>query len=222
MSGGCQSFPHSPRSVPTNVDVNSEPELIEGNILRDEQFPSGSNRNISVPIQKLVQRSKRRGVGNMSKPLAGCHELLLIHQELAGSGEDHGALRRVEPTVLQRQGQRDKELVKNQSLLSIDQKKELEMTPDLEKEHPVASTSSKPAPEVSEDKPKGPQRKQRGPKNHQGKGKGKNNWKRPYSQGYRILKLEPSAVESVFNMARTLMEFTAKEQERIKRTFSCK
>ncbi|MBW0591483.1 hypothetical protein O181_131198 [Austropuccinia psidii MF-1] len=69
--------------------------------------------------------------------------------------------------------------LKNQSLLSIDQKKELEMTPDLETEGPVASTSSKPAPEVSKDKPKGPQKKQKGPKNHQGKGKGKANWHSP-------------------------------------------
>ncbi|MBW0571476.1 hypothetical protein O181_111191 [Austropuccinia psidii MF-1] len=79
------------------------------------------------------------------------------------------------------------------------------MTPDLEKEFPVASTSSKPAPEVCKDTPKGPQKKQRGPKSHQGKGKGKANWHRPYPQGYRISKLEPSEVDSVFNMARTLM-----------------
>ncbi|MBW0467179.1 hypothetical protein O181_006894 [Austropuccinia psidii MF-1] len=93
------------------------------------------------------------------------------------------------------------------------------MTPDFEKEGTVLSTSSKPGPEVSKDKPKGPQKKQRGPKKHKGKGKGKGNWKRPYPQGYRILKLEPSALESVFNMARTLMEFTAKEQERMNRNF---
>ncbi|MBW0552065.1 hypothetical protein O181_091780 [Austropuccinia psidii MF-1] len=48
----------------------------------------------------------------MPKPLAGGHELLLTHQELSGSGEDHRNLRRVEPIVLQRQGQKDKELVK--------------------------------------------------------------------------------------------------------------
>ncbi|MBW0535843.1 hypothetical protein O181_075558 [Austropuccinia psidii MF-1] len=103
--------PHSPRSVSTNFDVNSEPELIEGNILNTEPFPSGRNRNISVPIQKLVQRSKRRGVGNMLKPLAGGHEFLLTHQQLSGSGEDHTALRRVEHTVLKRQVKKDKELV---------------------------------------------------------------------------------------------------------------
>ncbi|MBW0592951.1 hypothetical protein O181_132666, partial [Austropuccinia psidii MF-1] len=68
-----------------------------------------------------------------------------------------------------------KNWLKNQSLLSIDQNKELEMTPALETEAPVASTSSKPAPEVSKDKPKGPQKWQRGPKNHQRKGKGKGN-----------------------------------------------
>ncbi|MBW0537061.1 hypothetical protein O181_076776 [Austropuccinia psidii MF-1] len=47
----------------------------------------------------------------MPKPLAGGHELLLTHQELSGSGEDHRTLRRMEPPVLQRQGQKDKELV---------------------------------------------------------------------------------------------------------------
>ncbi|MBW0563858.1 hypothetical protein O181_103573 [Austropuccinia psidii MF-1] len=118
--------------------------------------------------------------------------------------------------------QKIKNWLKNQSLLSIDQKKELEMTPALETEAPVMSTNSKPAPEVSKDKPKGPQKKQKCPKNHKGKGKGKANWNRPYLQGYRIPKLEPSAVDSVFNIARTLMEFTAKEHERMKRTFPCK
>ncbi|MBW0523582.1 hypothetical protein O181_063297 [Austropuccinia psidii MF-1] len=47
----------------------------------------------------------------MPKPLAGGHKLLLTHQELFGSGEDHRALRRIEPIVLQRQGQKYKEMV---------------------------------------------------------------------------------------------------------------
>ncbi|MBW0502693.1 hypothetical protein O181_042408 [Austropuccinia psidii MF-1] len=70
-----------------------------------------TNRNLSIPIQQLVQRSQRRGVGNIPKPLAGGHELLLTQQELSGSGEDHQTLRRLEPIVLQRQSQKDKELV---------------------------------------------------------------------------------------------------------------
>ncbi|MBW0573567.1 hypothetical protein O181_113282 [Austropuccinia psidii MF-1] len=103
--------PHSPRSVPTDFDMNSEPELIHDNISRAEQFLSGSNRNITMPIQKLVKNSQRRGVGNMPKPLAGGHELLLTNKELSGSGEDHRILTRLEPIVLQRQGQKYKELV---------------------------------------------------------------------------------------------------------------
>ncbi|MBW0557624.1 hypothetical protein O181_097339 [Austropuccinia psidii MF-1] len=47
----------------------------------------------------------------MPKPLAGGHELLLTHQELSWSGEGHRALRRMEPIVLQRKCQKDKELV---------------------------------------------------------------------------------------------------------------
>ncbi|MBW0544414.1 hypothetical protein O181_084129 [Austropuccinia psidii MF-1] len=103
--------PHSPRSVPTSFDVNSEYELIHDNILRAEPLSSGSDRNLSMPIQTLAQSSQRRGVGNMPKPLVGDHELLLTHQEHSGSGEDHRALRRLEPIVLQRQGQKYKELL---------------------------------------------------------------------------------------------------------------
>ncbi|MBW0524788.1 hypothetical protein O181_064503 [Austropuccinia psidii MF-1] len=107
-SGGCQNFPHSPRSVPKRFDVNSDPELIEGNVLRAEPLQSGSHINITVPIKNLVQRSKIRGVGNMPKPLEGGHELLLTHQELSGSGEDHRTLRMLDPIVLKRQSQKDK------------------------------------------------------------------------------------------------------------------
>ncbi|MBW0525242.1 hypothetical protein O181_064957 [Austropuccinia psidii MF-1] len=46
----------------------------------------------------------------MPKPLVQGHELLLTHKELSRSGEDHRALRRLEPIVLQRQSQKEKEL----------------------------------------------------------------------------------------------------------------
>ncbi|MBW0565257.1 hypothetical protein O181_104972 [Austropuccinia psidii MF-1] len=91
--------------------MNSEYGLIHDNILRAEPVSRGRNRNLSMPIQKLVQRSQRRGVGNMPKPLAGGHDLLLTHQELSGSGEDHRTPRGLDPIVLKRQSQKDKELV---------------------------------------------------------------------------------------------------------------
>ncbi|MBW0570800.1 hypothetical protein O181_110515 [Austropuccinia psidii MF-1] len=91
--------------------MNSESGLINDNIFRAESLSSGRSRNLSMPIQELVQSSQRRGVGNMPKPLAGGHELPLTHQELSGSGEDNGALRKLEPIVLQGKSQKDKELV---------------------------------------------------------------------------------------------------------------
>ncbi|MBW0564601.1 hypothetical protein O181_104316 [Austropuccinia psidii MF-1] len=96
---GCQSCPHSPRSVPTNFDMNSESGLINDNTSRAEPLSSGRNRISSMPIKQLVQSSQRRGVGNIPKPLAGGHELLLTNQELSGSGEDHRTLRRPEEGV---------------------------------------------------------------------------------------------------------------------------
>ncbi|MBW0485938.1 hypothetical protein O181_025653 [Austropuccinia psidii MF-1] len=148
-----------PRSVPTAFDINSGPELIKGNFLRVEPLPSGSHRNISVPVTNLVQKSQRERVQNIPKHFEGGYELLLTHQELSGSSEDHRALRRMNPIFLQGQ----------------EQKKELEMTPAYEKEGPVASTSSKPAPELPKDKQKGPQKKNKCLRNNQGKGKGKAN-----------------------------------------------
>ncbi|MBW0525515.1 hypothetical protein O181_065230 [Austropuccinia psidii MF-1] len=161
-------------------------------------------------------------MGNFSKPLAGGHEILLTHKELYGSGEDHSALRRMESLVLQEKVKKINNWLNKQSLLSIDQKKELEITPALNKEGPVVSTSSKPTPEQHKDKPKGPEKKQRGLRNNQGKGKGKANWHRLYPKGYKIPKLIPSAMENVFNMEGTLMELTAKKQVSLNSTFTHK
>ncbi|MBW0556529.1 hypothetical protein O181_096244 [Austropuccinia psidii MF-1] len=52
------------------------------------------------------------------------------------------------PLSLKDKFKKIKNWLKNQSLISIDQKKELEMTPALETEGPVVSTGSKQAPEV--------------------------------------------------------------------------
>ncbi|MBW0503315.1 hypothetical protein O181_043030 [Austropuccinia psidii MF-1] len=184
-------LPHSPRSVPTIFDIKSDLELIQGNVLRSEPPTSGSHRNISVPVQTMVQKIRGRGIGNFSRPLAGGHELLITHQEISGSGEENRNLRRMKSLVFQRESQNLKNWLKKQSLLSIEQKMELEMTRDLEKEGKVVSKCSKQAPEQSKDKPKGPQNEQRGPRNNKGKGQGKANWNRPYPQEYTIPKREP-------------------------------
>ncbi|MBW0503501.1 hypothetical protein O181_043216 [Austropuccinia psidii MF-1] len=84
----------------------------------------------------------------------------------------------------------------------------MEITPDLEKEGPVESTCSITLQRQAEMS----QKKQK-------QGEGKVDWYRPYPQGYWIPKLEPSAIDSVLNLETNLMEFTAKEQERMNTTF---
>ncbi|MBW0539888.1 hypothetical protein O181_079603 [Austropuccinia psidii MF-1] len=81
-------------------------------------------------------------MGNMPKPLAGGHELLLTQQELSGSGEAHKNLRRMDPIVLPRQGQKDKELVEEPQYLIHRPEEGIGNDSSLGK-GPVASTSSR-------------------------------------------------------------------------------
>ncbi|MBW0593847.1 hypothetical protein O181_133562 [Austropuccinia psidii MF-1] len=67
-------------------------------------------------------------------------------------------------------------------------------------EAPVASTS----------KPQANQHPQEGKKNK------KTNWRKPYSPSYRIPKIQKYTMDNFFNMARTLMEFKDKEEQRMR------
>ncbi|MBW0583537.1 hypothetical protein O181_123252 [Austropuccinia psidii MF-1] len=156
----------------------------------------------------------------MPKPLAGRHELLLTHEELCGSGEDHRNVRRVEHIVLKDKVKKIKNWLKNQISSSLDQKKELEMTLVWEKEGPVVSTSSKPATEMSKYKPKGPQKKKKGPKNHEGKGKGKDNWHRPYPQGYRSHQIGTFSSGQCFKYGQNSYRIHSKREGKDEQDFS--
>ncbi|MBW0591265.1 hypothetical protein O181_130980 [Austropuccinia psidii MF-1] len=72
---------------------------------------------------------------------------------------------------------------------------------ETKKEDPVASTS----------KPQATQPPQEGKKNK------KKNWRKPYSPNYRIPKIQKDAMDNFFNMARTLMEFKDKEEQRMRK-----
>ncbi|MBW0591683.1 hypothetical protein O181_131398 [Austropuccinia psidii MF-1] len=50
----------------------------------------------------------------------------------------------------------------------------------------------------------------------QNKGKGKAPATKPYSQGYRIPKIQQDAMENVFEMGRKMMELQKKEEARLK------
>ncbi|MBW0572788.1 hypothetical protein O181_112503 [Austropuccinia psidii MF-1] len=50
----------------------------------------------------------------------------------------------------------------------------------------------------------------------QNKGKGKPSSPKPYSQGYRIPKIQQDSMENVLQMARTMMELQKKEEARLR------
>ncbi|MBW0461748.1 hypothetical protein O181_001463 [Austropuccinia psidii MF-1] len=85
----------------------------------------------------------------------------------------------MESIVLQRQGQKGKELVEEPKYFISRTKEGTGNDPSLGKKGPVVSNIPKPSPEIPKDKPKRPQKKQRGLKNNQGAGKGKDSWNRP-------------------------------------------
>ncbi|MBW0581246.1 hypothetical protein O181_120961 [Austropuccinia psidii MF-1] len=80
-----------------------------------------------------------------------------------------------------------------------DQVVPLQKGEESKEEAPVASTS----------KPQASQSPQEGKKNK------KINWRKQYSPSYRIPKIQKDAMDNVFNMARTLMEFKDKEEKRM-------
>ncbi|MBW0499170.1 hypothetical protein O181_038885 [Austropuccinia psidii MF-1] len=52
----------------------------------------------------------------------------------------------------------------------------------------------------------------------EGKKRKKKNWRKPYSPRHRMPKIQKDAMENIFNMARTLMEFKQKAEPRMRQT----
>ncbi|MBW0569277.1 hypothetical protein O181_108992 [Austropuccinia psidii MF-1] len=116
------------------------------------------------------------------------------------------------PMSCKGQVQQIKALLQNQSMLSEDQKKKLAQgKKNSPVEAPQASTSKNPPQQV-------PNKPKQTPKTNQ-KGKAKPKWNKPYLQNYRIPKKEKTAMDNVFNMATTLMEFKNKEEARLNQSF---
>ncbi|MBW0593213.1 hypothetical protein O181_132928 [Austropuccinia psidii MF-1] len=171
--------PHSPMSVPTKFEINSETELIKGNVSRFEPLPSGRIEIYQSQYKNWCKEAKEEEWEICSGLLKGAMNVYLHMKRFLGWEKTIELLAEWIPFSCKDKFKNINHWLKNQILLSIDQKKELEMTPDFKKQGPVVSNSSKPAPEQSKYKPKGPQKRQRSLKKNQGKG----NWHRPYPQG---------------------------------------
>ncbi|MBW0592773.1 hypothetical protein O181_132488 [Austropuccinia psidii MF-1] len=135
-------------------------------------------------------------------------------KKLMGPEKKEELLKGWTPMSCKVQVQQIKAWFKNQSMLSEDQKKKLAQRKDnTPVQDPQASTSKIP-PQPVPNKPK-----QTRKTNQKGKQKAKPKWNKPYPPNYRIPKKEKTAMENVFNMTRTLMEFKNKEEERLKQFF---
>ncbi|MBW0575552.1 hypothetical protein O181_115267 [Austropuccinia psidii MF-1] len=116
------------------------------------------------------------------------------------------------PMYCKGQVQQIKAWLKNQSMLSEDQKKKLAQAKDNSPvEAPQASTRKIPPQKVPNKDKKAPKSNQKGKQKAKRKTRSKCN--KPYPQNYRIPMKEKTAIDNVFNMARTLMEFKKRRRK---------
>ncbi|MBW0500711.1 hypothetical protein O181_040426 [Austropuccinia psidii MF-1] len=108
--------------------------------------------------------------------------------------------------------QKIKAWLKNQRILSENQKKDLAQRKDnIPVEAPQASTSNNMPQRI-------PNKSKKTPKSNK-KGKEKPKLNKPYPQNYRITKRKKIALDNVFNMERNLVELKNKEEERMNQYF---
>ncbi|MBW0569486.1 hypothetical protein O181_109201 [Austropuccinia psidii MF-1] len=103
-------------------------------------------------------------------------------------------------------------------MLSENQKKKLAQGKENSPVGAPQAFTSKNQPQKVPNKPK------QTPKTNQkvkqkAKGKAQPKWNKPYLQSYRIPKKNKTAMDNVFNMARTMIEFKNKEEERLNQSF---
>ncbi|MBW0563047.1 hypothetical protein O181_102762 [Austropuccinia psidii MF-1] len=137
-------------------------------------------------------------------------------KKFMGPEKTEELLKGLTPMSCKGQVQQIKAWLKNHSMLSEDQKKKLAQGKENSPvEAPQASTS-KNSPQQVPDMPKQtPKTNQKG--KQKAKVKANPKWNKPHPQNYRIPKKEK--MDNVFNMARTLIEFESKEEERLNQSF---
>ncbi|MBW0500868.1 hypothetical protein O181_040583 [Austropuccinia psidii MF-1] len=182
-------------------------------VVRPELFPAGNNGDIPVSVQELAYGGKAEGVGTSVKSLLGTMNSYIQVKKFMGPENTEELLRGRTPMSCKGQFQQIKAWMKNQSMLSEDQKKLAQGKDNSPVEAPQASTSRNTPQQVPNKEKRTPKRNQKGKK--KAKGKAKSKWNKPYPQNYRIPKKEKTVIENVFNMARNLMESKNKEEERL-------
>ncbi|MBW0593446.1 hypothetical protein O181_133161 [Austropuccinia psidii MF-1] len=204
----------STRTFDTIIE-SPEADTTDIPVFRPEPFPTSKNRNIPVSIQELVYGSKSAGVGTSATSLDRHNKLISLNGGGQGPRKDRGPSEGSDTHVLQRKSPTNRRL--------IAKPKHFFRGPEAEggpKGRPKDQWKlhKPPQPRI---RPKKCQEKgKKTPKSNQkGNQKAKPKWNKPYPQNYRIPKKEKTAMDNVFNMARTLMEFKNKEEKRMNQSF---
>ncbi|MBW0470271.1 hypothetical protein O181_009986 [Austropuccinia psidii MF-1] len=113
-------------------------------VIRDEQLSEGSSGNIPVSLQELVYGGKAAGMGTPDQLVDRNNELLPSIKEVIIPRKDSRLSEGLDTHVCKGKVQEIKAWLKNQSILSEDQKKEKSPV-----EAPQASTSKNPPQQVS-------------------------------------------------------------------------
>ncbi|MBW0577918.1 hypothetical protein O181_117633 [Austropuccinia psidii MF-1] len=142
--------------------------------VRPESLSTGNNRDIPVLVQELVYGSKTARVATSPKSLDKHHDIISSSEEIQGARKDRGTSEGWSPMSCKGEFQQIKALLKNQSMLSEDQRKKLAQG---KQNHPVeapqASTSKNRPQQVPKKPKKTPKTNQKGKKKPKGKEKPK-------------------------------------------------
>ncbi|MBW0582760.1 hypothetical protein O181_122475 [Austropuccinia psidii MF-1] len=191
--------------------------------VRTESFPTGSSGDLPVSLQELVYGRKTARVGTSPKSLDRHNDFISSSEEVYGARKDRGASEGLDTNVLQRTSPTDKSLVEKPKYFIRGSEEEAgprqgkqpsESSPSIHQQK-SPSTSARKAQESPKDQSEGQAK---------GKGKGKTQMEQALPTELQNPKerkdsQEKTAMDNVFNMVRTLMEFKNKEEEILNQSF---
>ncbi|MBW0547619.1 hypothetical protein O181_087334 [Austropuccinia psidii MF-1] len=167
----------------------SEPELelIMSNSNRYKSHSEGSDRHLHEPVQTILHSVQGQGLGNIATNTLSSDEVLEHPQKLFQRGGNSEILQWMESTIIQTSNQRDQGV-------------------PCQKEGGNQERSPSSLYQQAPSQPTSPRREE-----EQGK-----ELEKPYLPSYRSQKIQKDAMNNVFNMARTLMEFKDKGEKRMR------
>ncbi|MBW0489533.1 hypothetical protein O181_029248 [Austropuccinia psidii MF-1] len=194
------------------MDLDQEIQVINS---KDMNFSPEESCKWRLP--ELPQVPK--GVGTSSKPLDRDNKLLSSSEEFHGPTKYSRSYKGLETHVLHRKSAKHKSLVEKQKHFVRGPE---ERVGPKEVQQPCGRSSSLHKEESSSKSSKQGKKTPKSNQKSKNRGKGKPKWNKPYPHSYRTPNEEKTAMEIVFNMERTLMEFKNKEEERINQFFQNK